>query len=362
MNRNRHFSEENAKKIRDYQMQIGHGIDMLSDEEVGEIKFLVGENKLTVTEFRKLLSQQRRKSRRKIGDAPYLNYTGGVVKGGLAKSDSTQDLFGFGKEELTSTDESCGNADANRVGLETLEIDPAYQRSDYVNKKLVRSIQASFNLLLCGVVTVGKRTDGSMWVVDGHHRVLGAKRAGIKSLPCVVFDSRGPEHEAEVFYELNTKRTGVNCMSMYKAMLTQGEESTVHTQQLLEKFGFAIGKKTGEFSAANTIRESYKRGVLDRVLHVIKESFGSGSERWKWMFGSSHFVQMLTVIYAKAGDSVDDARMSLVLARMPHEEYQRLARTHAGTTGSRAAKIAPEFIRAIYNHQLKKDRLDWESM
>jgi len=199
-----------------------------------------------------------------------------------------------------------------------------------------------------------------MWVVDGHHRVLGAKAFGVTALRCVIFDSRGPEHEAEVFYELNTKRTGINCISMYKAMLTQREESTVHIQQLLEKYGFAIGKKTGEFAAANTIRDTYQRGVLDRVLYVIKESFGGGSERWKWMFGSSHFVQMLATIYSRCGECIDDDRMALVLARMQHIDYQRMAARFAGTTGNRAGKIAPEFIEAVYNKGIRKNRILWE--
>tara|TARA_R110000868_G_scaffold373984_2_gene638346 strand:- start:842 stop:1618 length:777 start_codon:yes stop_codon:yes gene_type:complete len=247
-----------------------------------------------------------------------------------------------------------------RLDIADLQIDKAYQRHEYINKQVVKKIQNSFDELLIGVITVGKRQDGSMWVVDGQHRVLGAKAAGKKSLECVVFESRGAEHEATVFYELNTQRTGINCIAMYKALLTQGEESTVNIQQLLEKYGFAIGKKTGEFGAANTIRATYQNGVLPRVLHVIKESFGSGSERWKWMFGSSHFVQMLTVIYSRCGEDIDDDRMALVLARMQHVDYQRMASRFAGTTGNRAVKIAPEFIESVYNNGLRKNRITWE--
>jgi hypothetical protein len=246
------------------------------------------------------------------------------------------------------------------IDLESLQIDRSYQRHDYINNKVVRSIANDFNELLVGVVTVGKRQDGSLWVVDGQHRVLGAKKKGLKQLTCVVFDSRGSEHEAEVFYELNTRRTGINCISIYKALLTQGEEATVSIQQLLDKYGFAIGKKTGEFGAANAIRETYKAGVLDRVLHVIKEAFGGDSKSWKWMFGSSHFIQMMTLIYRRHGEEIDDARMALVLARLGYHDYQKLASRFAGTTGNRAIRIAPEFIETIYNNNLRKNRIVWE--
>jgi len=243
--------------------------------------------------------------------------------------------------------------------LQDLQIDPSYQRSDCINSKIVKLIATGFDPLLVGVITVGKRNDGSLWVVDGQHRVLGARKLKVGSLPCVVFDSRGPEHEAEVFYELNKTRTGINCISMYRALLTQREENTVHIQQLLDKYGFAIGKKTGQFAAANAIRETYKSGVLDRVLFVIREAFGGDSKSWKWMFGSSHFIQMLTLIYKRHGEEIDDTRMSLVLARLGYVDYQKMASRFAGTTGNRAIRIAPEFIESVYNKRFSK-KIDWQ--
>lgn len=246
------------------------------------------------------------------------------------------------------------------VALSELQIDQSYQRSDYINKKIVNCIARDFDPVLAGVITVGKRVDGSCWVVDGQHRVLGARKRGVESLHCIVFESRGPEHEAERFYELNTRRTGINSISMYKSLLAQREETTLHIQQLLEKYGFAIGKRTREFAAASAVRETYKAGVLDRVLHVIHESFGGDSKSWKLMFGCSHFIQMLALIYRRHGEEIDDARMALVLARLGYGDYQKLSSRFAGTTGNRSAKIAPEFINAIYNHRLMKNRINCE--
>lgn len=243
------------------------------------------------------------------------------------------------------------------VSVDKLNIDASYQRSGYINKSLVRAISHDFDEMLFGILTVGKRSDGTLWVVDGMHRLLGAKDAGKASVLCVIFDSSGAEHEAEVFYNLNTKRTGVNCISVYKALLTQREEVTVAIQRLLEQYGFGIGRNMGQFGAANAIRQSYKAGVLDRVLKVISESFGSGSDRWKWMFGSSHFIQMLTFVYTKYGEFIDDTRMITVLHRMHQDEYQRLASQHAGTTGNRAPRIGPAFVSEYYNCGLRKNRI-----
>jgi len=243
--------------------------------------------------------------------------------------------------------------------IKDLKIDASYQRPDFVNNRVVNLIANKFDRLLAGVVTVGKRGDGSLWVVDGQHRVLGARKKGLDALASVVFQSSGPQHEAQVFYDLNKTRTGINCISIYKAMLVQGEQNTLRIQELLDQHGFAIGKKKGEFAAANAIRDSYESGVLGRVLSVIREAFGDGdAESWHWMYGSSHFIQMLTLIYKRKGSVVDDQRMALVLSRMGFKAYQKMASSLAGTTGNRAAKIAPVFIEEIYNKRFSK-KIDW---
>lgn len=350
----RYFNEGEAEAIREYLGKLNKGIDSLSDSEVLALQAIVGTHGRSVQEFRLLLGVERRKSRALIGDAPYLNFR--VKKHVL--SGSTQCKLAF--ETDGSTENLFQVQQNSEVLISELQIDACYQRTNYVNRKLVKSIQQDFNPLLAGVITVAVRSDGSKWVVDGFHRFLGAKGAGLESLACVFFLSRGTEHEAEVFHDLNSKRTGVNCISMYKAMLAQREEATVSIQQLLDKYGFDIGKNKRQFGAANTIRDAYQRGVLDRVLFVISQSFGDGDDaRWQQMFGSSHFVQMLTILYSRYGEIIDDSRMCLVLARMHEEKYQQLAGRHAGTTGSRAAKLAPHFIEDVYNHQLRKGRIEW---
>lgn len=248
------------------------------------------------------------------------------------------------------------------IHIEDLQIDPTYQRSDFINKSVVNKIANGFSWVLFGSLTVAERMDGSFWVVDGHHRCFGAKRLGIAKLPCKVFRSNGPAQEAEVFYDLNKIRTSINSISIYRALLRQGEEVSVNIQKLLENHGFCIAKNGKKaFAAAAAIREVYKRGVLDDVLATINDAFDDGSAlRWKVMFAQAHFIQMLGVIYQSKKDVIDKERMKLVLARMDEKAYTRLASSVAGTGGNRAARIAPAFIEEFYNKALTaKKRIVW---
>lgn len=246
--------------------------------------------------------------------------------------------------------------------IESLRIDPSYQRSDFINKAVVNRIASSFSFVLFNALTIGERADGTLWVVDGQHRYYGAKKAGRDIVPCKVFQSSGPQQEAGVFYDLNKTRTSINAISMYRALLRQSESTSVAIQSLLEKHGFSIGKGGRcAFCAASAIREVYKRGVLDDVLQTISDSFGDGSSaRWKMMFAQSHFIQMLGLIYQVKGSEIDRSRMSLVLARMDEKTYARLSSSAAGTTGGRAKRIAPVFIDEFYNKSLSpKNRIVW---
>jgi len=248
------------------------------------------------------------------------------------------------------------------IDIDRLQIDPSYQRSDFINKTVVSKIASFFSFVLFGALTVGERNDDSLWVVDGQHRYFGAKRVGLTYVPCKVFRSSGPQQEAGVFYDLNKNRTSINAISMYRALLRQREDTAIAIQEILDKYEFAIAKNAKRsFAAAAAIREVYKRGVLPDVLQTIHDAFGDGSaSRWKAMFSQSHFIQMLGIIYQLKGDVIDKDRMTLVLARMDEKAYTRLSTGASGTTGGRAARIAPVFIEEYYNKQLsEKKRIVW---
>lgn len=50
-----------------------------------------------------------------------------------------------------------------------------------------------------GPLTVAEREDGTLWLIDGHHRVLAMMKMGIKMALAQVFKSEGKSHEKEVF-------------------------------------------------------------------------------------------------------------------------------------------------------------------
>ncbi len=136
------------------------------------------------------------------------------------------------------------------LDLNDLKIDRSYQRGVTLG---AQKIADNYNPVSFGIPLVGERDDGSFWVVDGQQRIEALKiRNGAgkmnnphKNVRCEVFASRGPEHEAEIFKEVNKDRTRLEPLQLFHAMLTAGEEHCWKLKKLAEKYGFAIPRGKG---------------------------------------------------------------------------------------------------------------------
>ncbi|WP_052761956.1 DUF6551 family protein [Aurantiacibacter luteus] len=101
-----------------------------------------------------------------------------------------------------------------------LQVDAGYQRSVVGgdSQALIRRIAQHWNWDLCQPLVVSRRADGSMWVIDGQHRLEGAKlRGDIHQLPCVVVDYACREDEAASFVHLNQQRRPLSKLDLFKA-------------------------------------------------------------------------------------------------------------------------------------------------
>lgn len=131
-----------------------------------------------------------------------------------------------------------------------LLVDNSYQRHGTSTKESkVIELAKNWSWVACGVIVVVERGDG-WYVVDGWHRVLGArKRSDIKLLPCMVFRELDIKEEAAGFLRSNTLRKPLHSVYRYHAMLVAGDEKAKWVRGLLEK----AGRRAAENASAQTI-------------------------------------------------------------------------------------------------------------
>lgn len=181
-----------------------------------------------------------------------------------------------------------------------LNVDSEYQR--FVIDSIVKDIAKNFDPNAFGVVTVGRRSDGTMWVTDGQQRMTASLqllkdgRLPGNEIPCVIFESAGRSHEATLFM-MQDNRRNISSLSKWKAARAAGERSVLAIDNLLEKHGFSITVPISNrthavwpnFTCVSRIRSCYKSNMeaLERSLSIIMDAWG--------YLESKHAVQEVTL-------------------------------------------------------------------
>lgn len=160
-----------------------------------------------------------------------------------------------------------------KISVDELNISDAYQRTIVPGR--VNRIAKNLDQDAFGSLTVGQRRDGSHWVVDGMQRLTAARRLGIAMVPCDVFDSDGPEHEARVFRLKNKERTNVSAGALFNAQLTEGDEQTRDIVSVVSASGLRVRVKEDGgagwpyIKAVKALERSYQRVGRDGLLEAL---------------------------------------------------------------------------------------------
>lgn len=98
---------------------------------------------------------------------------------------------------------------------------------EYLGIELVDGTPLGFQAWLFDRILVGRRADGSLWVIDGGHRLKIAKRIGRKQIAAWVIESTGEEFEAKLF-KLKNKltRTQISAGDEIRSEMVGGWDDT----------------------------------------------------------------------------------------------------------------------------------------
>lgn len=131
------------------------------------------------------------------------------------------------------------------IGVERLSVDPTYQRATDGSRSrtIISGMVKAWDWRLCQPLAVSRRGDGALLVVDGQHRLEGARRRGdVAHLPCVVTSHSDAADEAATFVALNTRRQRLSQGEIFAASLATGDEGAHQALALLTRAGLSLAK------------------------------------------------------------------------------------------------------------------------
>lgn len=181
------------------------------------------------------------------------------------------------------------------VFIKDVNVDVAYQRcrARGVEKAMCKR---GFSDALCDRIVVGRRDDGTLWVVDGQTRRNAAEQSGRETIAARVFKSKGRSHEAELFIEFNSNRRSVKAADHFRAAVEMGEPLAIEMQMALDKYGLKVGygKKWPYITGFAKLRDAQRDGLLYSVLILITRSWCDKKESLKETVigGVAEFLRM----------------------------------------------------------------------
>ena len=132
-----------------------------------------------------------------------------------------------------------------QVPLDRLQVDPAYQRATdgRQSRRIINGMIRQWDWSLCQPLVVARRGDGGLYVLDGQHRLEGARARGdIYYLPCVINAGLDLAGEARTFVRINTERQKLSDSDVFIGMLAAGDADAVAVQDVMEETGWRLAR------------------------------------------------------------------------------------------------------------------------
>ena len=233
-----------------------------------------------------------------------------------------------------------------------------YQRS--VSMQKVKLMAKNFDKNLLGTITVSNR-GGRLYVIDGQHRVVLARIAGLNELMALVYEGLAYEEEAEYFNKLNGangEQIRLVRVDIFNANVEAKEEISVKIKNIVESLGLKISKTSANNTivAINSVLKVYKKYGeygLTQTLNILKDTWNGESMSFHniMLTGTAEFLN----IYNKDVNFSEEVFIKQ-LSKIPPVKAVREAKNDT-TTNSTNVKVMNTLIR-YYNLGLRTKRLE----
>lgn len=235
-----------------------------------------------------------------------------------------------------------------------LRIDDSYQRSIDTgpSQALIDRIARNWDWRMCLPLVVSKRDDGSLYVIDGQHRLAAAQRRNdIPFLPCCVSVYGSVEDEAAMFVAMNRQRRQMNRLDDFHAAQAGGDEEATAIAAIIRSVGFTVSRKTGSAtwvpgevaftSAISSVRKRHGDGVVRDALQMMADAFPD--ER---LTAGSSIFQALCRIMVAPPEPLDSERLLRALLKFDMKQWAELLKGAKG--GDHRAQVIREMLLLAY--------------
>lgn len=184
------------------------------------------------------------------------------------------------------------------------KIDHSYQRIN-ISPKVVKNIIRKFDWRAFDELSISKRSDGSLYLLDGMHRIEACKQLSIKKVPCKIFTGLTIQQEAEICNIKMYARKKTTCAESFKSGLIANDLNYIKIKNILEANNI---KLSFVHNGGKKLRE---RGLIS-CFNVILRIYGISVAHFKNVF------QILNKLYYVDGKWDEYALSQLMVSGMDY--------------------------------------------
>lgn len=254
------------------------------------------------------------------------------------------------------------------ITLDSLSIDPRVQRREGVQVARAQKMADAFDANALGALTVSKRSNGQLILLDGAHRAEACRLAGhSEPLHALVYTDLTLQQEAAMFALLNTFQAP-SFVSRMLAKVVAGDPDATRIVNIIQSHGWNIGfsSEDGSFAALAAAERVYKNavGALPAGPHpeVLDRAVATMTSAWRHDRESAHQMILLGLgqLFGRFGDLIDIASLSTRLSQERPNALIGYARVLQGVQGGTTSAAMAKVIAGIYNKKRRTHLLpEW---
>jgi hypothetical protein len=234
------------------------------------------------------------------------------------------------------------------VRIEDINVDASYQRP--LSRAKIDQMWEKFDPAEMTAIVVSRRADGSLWALDGQHRLELLSRLGKAVVLADVREGLTVEQEAHLFYRLNTGQTRVGSWDTFRARLRAREPIAVRINEIVERHGFHLGRdiENGGISATSALERAFDMGRLDKTLSIISTVWPND----RVSLEASIILGIAVFLASSDSDPVyEDEQLLASLDKIPASGILRRAKELALETGraNQRGSMVGYAVRDAYN-------------
>lgn len=163
------------------------------------------------------------------------------------------------------------------VNINDLKIDRSYQRD--LNQKWVEDILSNMDEMAIDPLTVSKRENGDLYLVNGQHRSAARRLMSVFEMDAFVYEGLTPAQEAALRLKANHSKPDT-VLDKFHTRISANDPEAIAINAIVEEFGGHINRimnKTTGVNAVGAFQRIYRQdhgALLRQTLKLIYETFG----------------------------------------------------------------------------------------